>query len=250
MEAASIAVQRGHEVILYEKENQLGGNVITAAAPEFKRDIQMLLDYYNTLMKKMNINIKFGTILTAEIVKQEAPDTVIVATGSTLEIPNISGANKPHVKKCTDVLKKEVTVGNKVVVVGGGIEGAEAAAWLATQGKEVTLVEMLGEIAPNLHRANRVMLLDMLEHYSVKTYTNTKVIDIKDKSVYCVNSDLQDIKIEADSVVLATGLTSSRDLYLELLKDPSFETYAIGDCSKPRKIGDAIWEGCLLALNI
>jgi thioredoxin reductase len=109
---------------------------------------------------------------------------------------------------------------------------------------------MLGEIARDIHRANRTMLLDMVKNRNIDVYVHTKVIEIKNDKIHCIGSDLQEILLDADSVVLATGLTPMRDLYLALLEDPSFETYAIGDCKKPRKIGDAIWEACMLALNI
>jgi 2-enoate reductase len=249
MEAASIATLRGHDVTIYEKTNKLGGHLIEASAPSFKEDIGKLLNYYNTRLGKLKIKVKYGNAVTPELVEKENPDTVIIATGSSPIIPRIPGVDKPHVVTCIDVFLNKKQVGDNVIVIGGGLEGCEMAAWLSQKKKKVTLIEQLPNLVTNIHRANRVMLMDMLEDGKVNILTKTTAKEITSKSVICSAEDGSTLELFADSVILAVGLKPERQLY-DALVGKSRDVYQIGDCKEPRKIGDAIWEGCMLALHI
>lgn len=249
MEAASIATMRGHDVTIYEKSDRLGGHLIEASAPEFKKDISHLLDYYKTRVKKLKIKIKLNAAVTPELVEKEKPDAVIIATGSTPIIPDIPGADKPRVVSCIDGFLGKKQIGQNVVVIGGGLEGCEMAVWLAQKGKKVTIVEMLPHLVSNIHRANLVMLMDMLEDGKVRILTETKAEKITDTSVVCSGGAGKSVELPADSVIMAVGLKPERKLFSALVGKYQ-DVYEIGDCKEPRKIGDAIWEGCQLALNI
>ena len=249
MEVARIASMRGHNVSLFEKTESLGGHLIAASAPEFKKDIKRLLDWYKVSLNKQKIKIEFNTLVTPELISEENPDIVIIATGSTPIIPEIPGVKKSLVVTCIDLLLGKKEAGDRVVVVGGGLEGCETALWLAKQGKEVTIIEMLPQLIPDIHRANRTMLLDLLEDSGVDVLTNTKVQEITNNGVITTDRKLNMERISCDTVVLAVGLKPDKELYNSLAGE-SIEIYEIGDCKKPRKIGDAVWEANMLALNI
>jgi 2-enoate reductase len=249
MEAASIATMRGHDVTIYEKTDKLGGHLIEGSAPSFKEDIGKLLTYYKVRLGKLDINVKYGEAVTPGLVEKEHPDAVIIATGSSPIIPKIPGVENPNVVTCIDGFLGKKQIGETVVVIGGGLEGCEMAAWLSQKGKKVTLIEQLPDLVSNIHRANRVMLMDMLEDGKVKIMTGTTAKKITGKSVVCATAEGAALELPADSVVLAVGLKPERQLY-DSLVGKCREVYQIGDCKEPRKIGDAIWEGCMLASNI
>ncbi|GAI12435.1 unnamed protein product, partial [marine sediment metagenome] len=139
--------------------------------------------------------------------------------------------------------------GEGVIVVGGGLEGCETALWLVRQGKNVTIVEMVPQLVPDIYRGNRAMLLDLLEDSGVDIMTNMKVEEITDNSVIAVDKNSNMRSIDCDTVVLAVGLKPNKGLYNSLVGEFR-EIYEVGDCKEPRKIADAIEEATMLALNI
>ena len=249
MEAARMASIRGYHVSLFEKTGNLGGHLIAGSVPDFKKDIKGLLDWYQLQLTKLKVKTKLNTAVTPELIKNENPDIVIIATGSVPMVPKMPGVEKPLVTTCIDLLLDRGKAGDRVIVVGGGLEGCETALWLSRQGKKVSIVEMLSQLIIDVHRANRTMLLDLLEDDGVNILTYTKIIEIEDGGVIAIDKKLNTMQIGCDTVVLAVGLKSDNQLYSSLVGD-SREVYEIGDCKKPRKIADAIWEADMLALNL
>lgn len=121
MEAALEAAERGHEVILFEKENKLGGQLFYADYVWFKQDMKRYREYLIYQVKKAKIEIRLNTIATPELVELEQPDTVIVALGATAAIPPIPGVDKQNVITAIDLYGHEELAGNKVVIIGGGM---------------------------------------------------------------------------------------------------------------------------------
>ncbi|HQP00583.1 MAG TPA: FAD-dependent oxidoreductase, partial [Caldisericia bacterium] len=190
LEAARVAAIRGHKVTLYEKSNNLGGHLIEVSIPKFKEDYKRLLDWYKIQLKKLNVDIKLNTEVTFDLIKKEKPDVTIIATGSKPIIPVIPGIEKDKVATATDVLLGNKEVGEKVVVVGGGLVGCETALWLAQQGKKVTIVEMLSDLMiaglPVPH-ANRIMLIDLLKFNKVEVITNHSLMEVTDEGVNLID---------------------------------------------------------------
>ncbi|MFH1087661.1 MAG: FAD-dependent oxidoreductase [Chloroflexota bacterium] len=242
LEAARVAALRGHKVTLWEKGGKLGGNLIAASAPDFKTDVHDLIEYLVTQIHRLGVDIKLGKEASAESVAAAEPDVAIVATGAVACIPEIPGVGRKNVVTAIDLLTGRADVGEKVIVAGGGVTGCEVAVWLARQGKAVTVVEMLAQLIPeDTNTANRMMLLEMIAKSGVSSLTGARIAEITGRGV-TLGIDGSTRKVAGDSVVLAVGLTSRTDLR-DSLKDASFEVHTIGDCVKPRKIINAIWEG-------
>ncbi len=252
MEAARVSAMRGHKVTLYEKTGELGGHVIEGSVDEFKKDNARLLDWYRTQLKKLDIDVKLNTEVKAEAVKNREADVVIVATGSVPSIPNIPGIDRDNVVTATDVLLKEKPVGQKVVVVGGGLVGCETALSFAMEGKDVTIVEMLPELMeagmPVPHM-NKTMVLDMLKFHNVKVVLNTSLQEVKDGAVEVIDKNLKKSTIPADTVVISIGLKPDRKLYSDIAGTVP-DTYVIGDANSARNIMYAIWDAYEVARNI
>ena len=242
MEAARVASLRGHKVTLWEKGDALGGNLIPAAVPEFKQEYGTFIRYLATQMAKLGVAMELGREATVENIQKMGPDVIFIATGSTPIIPDIPGIDKGKVGSATDVLLGAKEAGKSVVVLGGGIIGCETALYLAQQGKKVSIVEILDSVARDMFFVNRTHMLELLADNGVEILTQTSVAEITDDGVVIVDKDYKRTALETDTVVIALGLSSNKELE-EALKDTVAETYAIGDCVGPRKVIDAVWEG-------
>ena len=143
MEAARVAALRGHDVVLWEKENALGGNLLPASAPDFKKDYRRLKDYFIRQVKKVGVTVELGKKATPELIRAMHPDCVFIASGGIPIVPKIPGVDQPKVVTAIDVLLGRRETGELVVVIGGGTVGSETALYLAQKGKLVTIVEIL-----------------------------------------------------------------------------------------------------------
>jgi 2-enoate reductase len=241
MEAARNAAIKGHKVTLWEKEKVLGGNLIPASVPYFKQDYKSLIDYLSVQIKKLGITIELGKEATPELILRMKPDAVLIATGGTPIIPDITGVGNEKVITAVDLLLAKKEAGESVAIVGGGLTGCETALYLAQQGKRVTIVEALDGVARDVPAPNRMQLTKLLDEALVKILTETDVLEINDSGITVCGTNGNTSKLAADTVVLAIGLKSSTAL-LEALEGKLQEVYAIGDCVKPRRVVNAIWE--------
>lgn len=249
MEAARVAHLRGHEVLLYEGSGRLGGQLVPAGAPDFKADIRRLLRYYEGQMSRAEFDVRTNSPVTAEVVRKVRPDVLVVATGAQPALPSIPGVDKSCVVSCLEVYAGTAPKVCTAVVVGGGLEGCEAAVHLARQGTQVTLVEQLPRLSPDVHRANRIMLLDMLEETGVRVLVGTEAMEILSAGVLVKGGSGEGQELSAEAVVLATGMRPDKSLY-EAMIGETILCYEIGDCKKPRKIMDAVWEASMIASAI
>ncbi len=242
MEAARILALRRHRVTLIEKEKDLGGLLRYATVPDFKAELRSFLEYLKTQVVKLGVEIRMNHRASPEFIKELKPDSVVLAAGSTVRVPDISGAGKPFVSTFRELLSGEFQAGQRVVVAGGAAMGCEIAAHLASVGKKVTLVEMVGELAVDLEMRARLTLLQLLKERGVKILTNWKLEKIDNGYVLLIGRDWKRQEVAADSVILALGLTPNQEL-IKPLRESFSDLYVIGDCVEPRKIYQAIHEG-------
>ncbi|NPV53545.1 MAG: FAD-dependent oxidoreductase [Firmicutes bacterium] len=242
MEAARVAATRGHRVALYEKAGELGGQVRLASVPPGKDKIGWTIDYLDTQIRKLGVDIRLNTEVTPEIVARENPDVVIIATGATPIIPDEAGWPRANVATAWDVLRGVVEVnGQRVVVAGGGMTGCETALFLVERNKHVVIIEMLDRIASDMEPISRISLSKDLEEARVEILTGVRLSEVKDNGVVVMDHDWRTRFIPADKVVLALGSRPFNPLEAQIraLK----ELYVIGDAQHPGKLIDAIREG-------
>jgi len=242
LEAARVSALCGHSVTLWEGGDNLGGNLIPASVPAFKKDYRIFVDYLATQVKRLGVSVHLNKVATAESVVEAKPDAVFIATGASFSLPEITGIDKDHVSTAIDVLQERVKIGNIVLIIGGGLIGSELAVHLSQQGRDVTIVEILNNIAWDMDAANRTHLIKLLDDYQVKILMESQVLEIKAGSAILSDRYGRRNEIKVDNVVIATGMVSNNDL-CETLKDKLPDVYAIGDCVAPRKVLNAIWEG-------
>jgi len=242
MEAARVLALRKHRVTLIEKEKELGGLLRYATVPDFKAELRSFLEYLKTQVNKLGVEILCTRLATPEIVQELKPDSVVLAAGSTMPLPEFPGSHKPFVATAIDLLSGKYQAGERVLVAGGAAMGCEVAAYLASLGKKVTMVEMIDELALDLEMRSRLALLQLLQERSVEILTGWKLAKIEDAFVLLHGRDWRERRVEVDSVILALGLTPNQEL-LKPLKKTFGNVYVIGDCLEPRKIYQAVHEG-------
>ena len=247
MEAARVASLRGHDVTLYEKDSEPGGQLKVAAAAPGRDKLNYIMEYYSYQLKKVGAKMELGKAVDEKLIKEAKPDVLIVATGAEPFMPDIPCSWGKSILTYWDVLTGKAKVpGERVVVAGGGTVGCEIAIYLAQQGKKATIVEMLEELAIDEEPITRFDLLThQLPEAGVQSLTERTITEISDKGVTVLDRHGRKSVIEADSVVIALG-TKSVETLADKVQDVVPEVYVIGDSLKPRKIINAIYEGAAM----
>ncbi|MEO0278860.1 MAG: FAD-dependent oxidoreductase [candidate division WOR-3 bacterium] len=246
MQAAQTAFQRGHEVVLYEKGESLGGLLRVACKLPFKRDLKNYLDWMIQQTEKSRIRVVFNTDVNADLVKMESPDALIIAVGAEPLFPDVPGIRQRNVVWAGDTYSNEGYLGKTIIVVGAGYTGLETAVFLASKGKKVTIIEMMGADAlfSDVGSAHKFYLLDRIKEYDIKIVPDTRLIEVTDSGIKTIDRALNLRDYEAETIVIATGMRPRKEKVQELRRlVPETEVYIIGDCKKPRKLFHAIHEG-------
>jgi len=248
MEAAAGAAEGGHQVTLFEKRDRLGGNLLLAAVPSYKWELSNLTNYLETRLKASGAQIRLNQEVSEKTIAEGKPEVVIVATGATPLIPDIPGVNGGNVVTALQVLGGERGVGERVVIVGGGMIGCETAEYLADKGKRVIILEMLERIGADIGMTTRWVIMQRLRSARIAMETRAKVEEITDKGVVVSRNGFAEF-FAADSVVLAVGLVPQNEL-ARRLEGRVTECYSIGDCTEAQRIVQAIEGGFRIAREI
>jgi 2,4-dienoyl-CoA reductase-like NADH-dependent reductase (Old Yellow Enzyme family)/thioredoxin reductase len=248
LEAGIIAAARGHHVDLYEKD-ELGGQFRLACKPPNKES--MSVPYRNLLVQIRNqkVNIHLGRDVKAEDVIKQHPDVVVVSTGAEPIIPGIQGLERIEYTTAHEVLADKKSVGQKVLIIGGGMVGMETAELLAQHGKEITVIEMLDEIARDMEKITRALLMKRIQDLPIKVMTSTVVKSFEKEEVIIEKDGKEEHLPKFDTVVFAVG-TRPVDELSKPLRQHGLAVYTIGDAVAPRKVFEAIHEGFEVGLKI
>lgn len=233
LEAARVAALMGHHVVLLEKEDHLGGHLIEAVAPPFKDKTREAMEWMIRQVYKGTTSVILNADTSEEAVRTLHPDALIIATGSRYTVPPIPGVE--YAVYADEALLKPETIKQKVVVIGGGLVGVETAMTLAEeQHCDVTVVEMLADLGGQMDGNAHDTMLVRVKKDQIKVLCRTAVQEIQQDKVIC-RQDGKEIAIDAESIVLAVGLTSDakqRDLYQGL----DVKKWIIGDAKRARSI--------------
>jgi NADPH-dependent 2,4-dienoyl-CoA reductase/sulfur reductase-like enzyme len=246
MQSAIIAAQKGHDVTIYEKSSKLGGQLILAAIPPDKDELNNYLNYLKVQVAKAGVKIVLNKEGTAEAVKKFAPDAVIVAVGSSPFVPDIPGIRGENVLNCREVLSGEREVGKSVIVVGGGHVGCETCFFLAEKGVKVTLTFIEPALDVKFWMFKKYFL-DKLQKYNVKVFPQVQYRKITRNGVELTTKGGEVVFLEAENIVLAAGSTPDKALG-ESLKGKYLDFAEIGDCVQPRRIREAVEEAMWAAV--
>ncbi len=270
MEAARVAAMRGHRVSLYDSVRKLGGMVPMAAMVKGVEIecLPELVGYLKNQITKFGVNIKLGKKVDASVVDKIKPDAVVLATGGILAVPEIAGIDNRRVisveklhrrlrfflRFLGPVVMRWLTgfwlpVGKRVIVIGGAIQGCELAEFLVKRGRKVTIMETGEALGEGMIQHLRQQLILWFEQKGVTMMTGVEYKEITDKGLTVLTKEGERKTIEADTIIPALPLVPNTAL-MESLEGKVPEIYAIGDCSQPRLIVDAIRDGLRTGLTI
>ena len=239
MQAALTAAERGHEVILCEKSDRLGGALKCEDSVPFKKHLAEYLELQAKRVHKAAIDVRLNTPVTPELAESFNPDVIIAALGARPIVPNIKGINKANVFSAEEIYNAPAKAGKHVVILGGGLVGAELAIHLANLGRNVAIVEMLPELNNGGNILQGLSIGIELRRLGIKVHLNTKALEINNKGVVgtCEDADGQKL-FEADTVICAVGQKPLRE-EADALRFCAPEFHQIGDCLTPRNITEA-----------
>lgn len=246
--AAYTAARRGHQVILCEKEAEIGGILKSEQAIPFKHEMYELANTYKKLAQNAGVEIRTNAEVTPEYAEKENPDALIIAVGSSPLVPPIKGLDGENVVLVNNYYLEKEKVGDKVVVFGGGLAGCECAIHLGMEGKEVHIVEMRDKLAPDANIRHRPLLLKEIDKYAT-VHTGCKGLEVSEKGILCEDKEGNQVLVEGNSVICALGQRSRRNV-VDALRDSAPYVAVIGDASKVSTITNAVYEGYHAALDI
>jgi NADPH-dependent 2,4-dienoyl-CoA reductase/sulfur reductase-like enzyme len=249
MEAARTAAIKGHKVSLYEKNGELGGQLKSAATPDFKSQLRELVHWYKRQMELLDVDVRLNSKITVDSPELKKADAIIIATGAVPFSPDIKGIDNT-IDIISAHMKPEKLKGDRIVYCGGGLSACDSALETALKGKKVAIIEMLDEVAANDHFINKAALVPMLSSNGVDLYTGHKVQEIKTNGVKAQNKDGEEVFIEADTVVSSFGMIPNDTIVRDIDKKYHTKTRIIGDCNKVAKVGGAVREGFYAGLAI
>lgn len=248
IQAALIASQRGHEVELWE-QNQLGGQTKLSSLAPFKAETSEVIRYLKHSLEKSGVKVRCGQPTDISEVVSTAPDVVIVATGSRPGLLPIPGIESDLVRDVRKVYENSSSIGQKIVIVGGGDIGCETADWLADSETRVTVVEILPKVLHRMKKIPRERLLARLSKKGVTILTVTQVTSVEGNNVLLRKKDGETFTLRVDNVIIAIDSEPENSL-VNALEDKIEEVIAVGDAASPGNIGTALRSATSVALNI
>ena len=249
LEAARVAAVRGHQVDVYEKADHIGGQIHLAAVPPRKREILRSVEYFEKILPELGVTIHLNTECTKEIMNDA--DAVIVAVGAHDFILPVPGADNENVVSSWDVLSGKAEVKGHCAIIGGGLVGTETAEYVLEKGCQVSVIEMLDQIANGESSTILPIIMKDFAQHDVKQYVNTKVNRIVNEGKTILATDTKEgkeISINCDTIIMAVG-SKKNELDTEGVTVP---VYYVGDCSGDRtaSIAEAVRSGYAAANGI
>ncbi|MGI6010191.1 MAG: FAD-dependent oxidoreductase [Ruminococcus sp.] len=246
--AAYTAARRGHQVILCEKSDAVGGILKSEQAIPFKKEMYDLGQTYALLAKKAGVEIRLNTEVTREYAEKENADALIIAVGSRPLVPPIPGLDGDNVVIVNNYYLEKEKVSDDVVVFGGGLAGCECAIHLGMEGKKVHLVEMRDDLAPDANVRHRPLLLAEIDKY-VTVHTGCKGKQVTAEGIVCEDKEGKELLVPGSTVICALGQRARTDV-VEALREAAPYVAVIGDASRVSTITNAVYWGYHAALDI
>ena len=247
MEAAAELAERGHQVILCERENELGGAMRHAKYVPFKQKVDQLMHVMIRRLERSGAEIRLRTAATPALVESLCPDVIVAALGAKVKKPEVAGAERAIIAE--DALRKIDSLGQNVAIVGGGLVGCELALQLGMTGRTVHLLSRKKEVCRDAAYLYREGLLMELKKVPVKIYNEAECTAVTSEGITVRNADDHEYTLPADTVIWAGGYLSMEE-EAEQFRTLAYDFWKIGDCAQVRKIYNARREGYNAGSNI
>lgn len=242
MEAARVLKLRGHEPVIYEKTDVLGGTFIPASAESYKEKLRALLAWYRRQMEEMKIEVRFNE--EVQDTSRFGSEKVIAAIGAVPRILKNVPGHERMIEACEYL--SGAAVGDVVAVIGGGLTGSEIAYELALDGKKVIIIEMKDDLISQtgVCLANSSYLREWFALHKVPVYLETTLKEVTEEGIICLDKKGQEISIPCDSVISSAGYIPSS------LSDGGKKAVLVGDCLKVGNLRSVVWSAYEAAMKV
>ncbi len=247
--AAAEAARLGHDVTLFEKNREIGGQVRFAAKAPFKTLYGDWMKWFQRQLATSGVVLKTGITVNEKILRESEADVVISAIGAEGKIPDIQGIEHQMVCNALEILDGSIAVGKHPVIIGGGLIGMEVADFLSEKGCTVTIVEILPKSPVLMFTGHGYHLHKRLSEGGCRILLNTRVEKIQDNAVVISSGENRKIISPVDQVVIAAGMQSRQD-FKKVCRDKGIAHSVVGDAMNPRRIMEAVEEGAKAAWDI
>jgi len=249
LECAWVAAERGHEVHVYDKREELGGSIIEASkAPYGDDELYGQISFSKAKAEKAGVEFHLGTEITPELIEDEMPDTVILATGPTYVKGTAPGFDRANVVPMLDVLNGKAEVGENIVVWGNLKPGIGLALFLAKQGKKVTVAGKERKLGKDINPSFKWRYVGYLRDNRVATYNDSEIEEITDDGVTIRTYDGYRIPIKADTVVYT--VREANPGLKDVVQENGIELFVIGDALVPRNLSSAVHDGYRIGIRV
>ena len=249
MEAAITAAQRGHSVTLYEKSAHLGGQLLAEQHIPFKQDMFNFVKVLSARLKAAGVTVELNHALTAEEASAMNPDVIVVAVGAKPVVPPIPGIDSAKVVGLDALHQTPPALGQKVVILGGGLVGCECAIYLDGLGKDVTVVEMKDDWAADSYFMHRNAMNMYIRDSRIQIHTATRAKAVTEQGLVCESACCGEVLYEADTILLAAGMKADRAT-VEQFYNAAPRVFEVGDCIRAGRVLEATTQGYYRALDI
>jgi 2,4-dienoyl-CoA reductase (NADPH2) len=254
LECAITAARRGHNVVVYDKVERVGGNLVAYASNDLARvdDLMSIVRHYEVMIKKLGIDVKLGVEVTPKFMRSvlHEYDVAVVAAGARIDRDrSLASAGGDRILDAFDVAHGRVTTGREIVVIGGGKIGLVVAEALAHKGAHVTIVEREKRIAGDVMPSFKWRHSAWVDELGIDTLTQARVVKVTPEAVHVMNEREGERVVPADTVIAAAPRRPNQELFheFEWMID---EVHGCGDALVPRGLDAAIHEGFRLGAHL
>lgn len=235
MVAAITLSKRGHQVSLYEKEKELGGNFRLKYLPSFKDDYRKYVNYLCKEIEKSGATVHLGMEVTSDMIMAAQPDIIVNASGASFKYIPIEGLDRTMLVDPFELYENKSFKGKRVVVIGGGLVGVEAAINVAQNEGYPVIIEQASAIATSAYSVNKQHLEKLIRDLRIELHLNSEVIKVENKVVIFRTKD-EELEVTFDMIAECVGVKSN---VLDLLEYDNVLT--VGDAEKPLNVINAVW---------
>jgi 2,4-dienoyl-CoA reductase (NADPH2) len=249
LECAWVAAERGHEVHVYDTREEMGGTIIEASkAPYGDDELYGQIRFARTMCEKSGVEFHLGTEVTPELIEEEMPDSVVLATGPRYSRGTAPGFDRETIVSVLDVLSGKAQVGDTVVVWGNMKPGIGVALFLAKQGKRVTIVGKEKKLGKDVNPSFLWRYVGYLRQNKITAYSDCDIEEITDEGVTVITYDGYRIPVKADTVVVTER--EANPALKDVVQEHSIELFVIGDALVPRNLSSAVHDGYRIGIRI
>ena len=249
LECAYVAAQRGHEVHVYDKRDELGGTLLEASkAPYGDEELMTCVSYQKKMCEMAGVEFHLGTEVTDDLIQEEMPDTVVLATGPVYSKIQGPGGDRENVVNVLDVMAGKAEVGENVVVWGNRKPGIGVALHLVKKGKKVTIVGREKSAGFDINPSFKWRYMIYLRQNGIMAYNDCNIDEINDGEIIVKTFDGYRFPVKCDTVIVSDR--GANDSLKKVVQGEGVELFVIGDALVPRNLSSAVHDGYRIGIRI